>query len=147
MINGFLFLFVIFNNEHSPPKMKTRFFLMIYKTFGLIFFPYTYTSLCLHGLFKLFFFFFCLFKYKLYTHLCVPLRGFLVVKFHHSGCFPLYCPLDLKMDCPFISFCARAGRVGRGTRIHPLIYLWGRSKTTSPKLRQVSGQFVLEDLP
>lgn len=63
---------------------------------------------------------------------CTPLRGFSVVKFHHSGCFPLHCPLDLKMDCPFISFHARAVGVRRVTAFSPHLSLGFTKPLPSP---------------
>lgn len=89
--------------------------------------------------------FFSLAKFMLYTLLCMPLRGFSVVKFHHSGCFPLHRPLDLKTDCPFISFRARTVRVGRVPAFTPHLSL-GLHKTTA-KPGQVSDPLALEGSP
>ena len=89
--------------------------------------------------------FFSLAKFMLYTLLCTPLRGFSVVKFHHSGCFPLHCPLDLKADCRFASFHARAVRVRRAAAFTPHLSL-GLHKTTA-KPSQVSDQLALEVSP
>ena len=74
--------------------MNTRSLTMTYDTFGLNGFPTTYSPSYI---------FFFLLEHVLYTLLHVPLRGSSVVEFHHLGCFPLHCPLDLKMDHPFIS--------------------------------------------
>lgn len=78
--------------------MNTRSLTMTYETFGLNGLPTTYSSIYI---------FFFLLEHVLYTPPCAS-QGFSVVEFHHIGCFPLHCPLDLKMDCPFISLCTRA---------------------------------------
>lgn len=117
--------FVVLNNE---PQMKNRSLMMAYKTFVLcvfsvhtwlsssVFFAYSSTC-CTH------------------TFVCLP-QWVLEIELHHSGCFPLYCPLDLKMDCSCISFCAGQVELGVSPVYTPSFI--SRTSAKPPQAQMVS---------
>lgn len=86
-----------------------------------------------------FFFFFCLLKHRLYTHLCVPSWGFLVVRFHYSGCFPLYCPWLFKWTAHSSLSAQRQTGLESHPNTPPHLSVGLQQQPPNPKHRQVLG--------